>query len=181
MGEVVLMGHHGFSGYVLPGGGPWLIERWCPAMLHNTVRAATRGAVQHRCKCPRALVLAEKDRKAKSAGKHIGNGEYPTYIANVNVRANSEWPDLSAGACNNAEGKLLVDAYMAASSDKEKGTAKALKSLCRRCPVVAECAAMVLKFELPGGAWDGIYAGMTAADRRAIWTRKQEKRADTRG
>jgi hypothetical protein len=97
-------------------------------------------------------------------------------MANVKAHSSGDWPDLSGGACGGPKGQALVDAYMSASAEKPKGTAKALKDLCSRCPIAARCAAMVLALEEPGGAWDGVYAGLTAADRRHIWERKQKEK-----
>lgn len=161
------MGRRKFGSDPLPGNGPWRILAECPAMLHNTVRAATRGAREHRCICPRALALAEIDRDDRLSRKN-SSGRKLTPAASYlnNVAEAASWPDLKGGLCQTAGGRRIVDAY--ASEVKVTGAAMAHRRMCSTCPVQRKCGIGVLKAEQPPGAWGGMYAGMSAADRKKV-------------
>ena len=56
----------------------------------------------------------------------------------------------------------------------ERGSARenrqnAAKSLCKRCPVISECAAHALAVREPYGVW----GGMTEEEREAIYSRRR--------
>lgn len=56
----------------------------------------------------------------------------------------------------------------------ERGSARenrqsAAKALCRRCPVITECAAHALAVREPYGVW----GGMTEEDREAVYSRRR--------
>lgn len=155
------------SNHTLPGGGPWRILADCPAMLHNTGRAATQGAPQHRCVCPRALKMAERQRDQKNVSRARIKQLAPppaqfstesAYLRNVRRPANA--PSLD-GACHSEHGREIADRLLSGRS----GAVSEHKRMCGGCPELMRCRTWALNEELPAGAWPGMYGGMTTSER----------------
>lgn len=166
------------------GRGPWRILAECPAKLHNTVRAvrgASTGGV--RCICPRGIDLWQADlkreRERKQALKHgispkphtrkvntLKSGVLPSYLTNIgqNVRP-PEMPTGERIPCRWPSNRAVVDRAIAAT----RGPAvRAAQALCEQCPIASkqECLRWITDAEEPAGSWGGVYAGLTAADRK---------------
>lgn len=155
--------------YVLPGGGPWRILAHCPALLHNTQRAALSGPIVHRCVCPRGLEMKERynaqknasrARQRKEENREKGNTA-SIYLRDVRRPANA--PSIR-GACHSTKGMKLADQVM-------RGSAAAREEhqiMCAACPALVACRKWVLEEELIPGNWGGVYGGLTVTDRKRI-------------
>lgn len=169
------------------GGGPWAIAAECTSAVHNSL-AAGRGKIyvvngvnkreKKRCVCPRSLILIARDNElrrkrsqAKAAAKPAKRAARPT----VNVAAGT-WvpdgthvPDLSAGLCRTPEGLRYFDLVISGNGNAHRRGVIQAKALCSRCPVREVCEKYVREGEADKpGIWRGVWAGRTAAERRAV-------------
>jgi len=157
------------TSHVLPGGGPWRILPDCPALLHNTMRAATQGAAEHRCVCPRGLVMKGRYVQQKNASRARRNQEKPrgpqasTIMYLNNVRRPANTPSLT-GPCKTPEGLELADRVLSGRS----GSVELHRLMCQLCPTLQRCRTWVLEEEVPAGSWGGMYGGLTVTDRRRM-------------
>lgn len=154
----------------LPGGGPWRILASCPGLLHNTQNAAVKGMAELQCVCPRALVLRESYLEARRVAIDPGLGRNApgtsVYIASVKpgIRA----PALEGGACFSPLGQDIADRI------GRQGGVALHREMCEGCPVKAQCLDWALTAEQPGGAWGGMYGGLTSGERKQAWKRRRE-------
>lgn len=156
--------------HVLPGGGPWMILEHCPCAFHNVLRAAARGPKKTRCVCPRGLAMKQREieRRGELARlEQAGNGGVrASYSAN---RANVVSPPRgSGGLCETAEGMVIADRHL----ERGAGT-KEHREMCEACPRKIKCGEYALAEELPGGAWRGMYGGMTWQERQKLGRAKE--------
>lgn len=189
----------------LPGGGPWHILAECPALLHNSVRSVTKGALQHRCVCPRGLALLELEKRRRSehrliyrevddaaAEEQLKRRRLKRMGITPEKKTGPRWePDkavMRAQYFANTMGALIPSMPAAACkttfgiklSDRaysgEAGSEGEMKLLCGRCPERIACATWVLADERLPGEWGGVYGGMSVGDRRKIAAAKSVHR-----
>lgn len=161
----------------------WPVLPECPGLLHNSLNAATKGPVRTRCVCPRGLELKESDSRRRTVEKRELRAELasdeplktPGY--EKNYRQNVPRPDLRGGRCNTAGGRELVDAYNGPPTERPAGVLAAHRTMCKLCPVVAECRTWALEGESIPGSWGGIYGGLIAAERRDLKRRRGNRAA----
>lgn len=175
-----------YAGLPWSGGGPWRINPDCPSPIHNSL-AAGRGRIYassgklkqsgRHCICLRARMLIEQDnisrrrrQRDKAATKPAQRRARPT----VNVAVGT-WvpdgvhvPDLSAGACRSLLGMRAFDLVISGNGGAHRQAVATAKGLCRNCPVREACEGYVRDGEAENpGIWRGVWAGKTAAERRA--------------
>ncbi len=171
------------------GCGPWLVLPDCPAVRHNSAKAARRADPRVRCICPQgqALRRAEQDRRAQNqrdyrlrkiaAIRAAGTEQVQQravrtalYLANV---LTDNTPDLRGAVCAGELGRSIGNKMYG----KERGGSNGvweMKRLCSVCPVVKKCGDWALSGERMPGDWGGVYGGMSAADR----VKEKQRRAD---
>jgi Transcription factor WhiB len=145
--------------------------------IHNTQRGATEAAASLRCICPRGLFLAEQRRQYKAEyQQQVAAGaaralkqerSNASYLGNY--RPGVPAPDLSKGLCGTPLGQLIGQEYGARTPRKHR-------EMCAGCPVQIECLEWALAAEQPAGAWEGMYGGHTASERRKIVKQRSERR-----
>lgn len=181
------------------GYGPWRVSGDCPAPRHNTLIAA-RGRVngntervvpEMKCVCPRARALmaayyvteaarkrgdlprpvaaakkaiaAAKPRSQRTSRRNAGTAgstDRSDYV--INTRGQISPESLTKGSCViDPQARMVMD----------RGKVEAKRAVCVACPVRAACLGWALGNELPApGAWDGMYGGLTQAERRKYGT-----------
>lgn len=158
------------------GGGPWRVVPWCGASKHNTLRAGQRAVP--RCVCPRAVELVrmqllerrmqwhgklpvvKQERKREVDAVKRGSSYMRNAVQNVAV------PELRWARCRTPEGLELLDRMAETSGSAHRVCTRRVQAMCFSCVEQQDCAIWALKAESPPGSWDGVYGGMTAAQRR---------------
>lgn len=163
--------------------GLWPILDECPAPRHNSMRAATgrskaRGEGQEGepfhppCICPRALELKRVESDRKNAMKRYRRDAHiSSYAYRENVKTDVVTDSFPTnGACQSAEGRAAMDAYFDQPGDRRSLILR-IKAMCDRCPAatLAACETWVRAKEKTPGAWPGVYAGRTPAERAREW------------
>jgi hypothetical protein len=165
--------------------GPWRIAEECEAEQHNTLTAAQGGrrkAGDHKCICPRALLLladfrsnrARTERAARAA--ILADGGIPEGRERVDKNAlpsvRIPEPNWSRGACTGIdrdtarEKGFNLEVSKRGISDREEA-----KSLCQDCPLsmFRECGEWIKKQECDKpGILGGVYAGMDRWNRQGV-------------
>lgn len=165
----------GGSNYVLPGGGPWLVRRDCPAVYHNTLRATrSQESDPESCICPRAQYLLKLSqqrtaelRRQKARLKEISRSGLTSLMHALKTA-----PDLSAGACQTPAGRAAHDRVWRDEDTRTGGHPKdiaAAKQVCATCPVAELCLAWALASQ--DAPELGLYGGKTPAERAEMMTR----------
>lgn len=84
-----------------------------------------------------------------------------SYYKNIKAAA---IPDLSRGLCRTT--KKGMEAHDHALDSVTDTAVSRAKTICEYCPVAVACLADVTRREFPAGGWDGVYGGLSAAERR---------------
>lgn len=99
------------------------------------------------------------------------------------MTAIADWRDLAA--CQNVVSSHEDDIFFPESASKPEREAARHRALtlCRQCPVVAQCGAAVEDLETKVGIWGGVFYGLntkrrTAVERRRTPAETLRKRAD---
>ncbi len=166
----------------LPGGGPWRIADECPALIHNTQRAACSGPAKTRCVCPHGLDLRHRRNSGIAAWKQAHkqpqpkirststqggrHGKESAYLTNVRRPANA--PSM-VGNCRTERGRKLADRLLGAA----RGAVEEHRTMCTLCPALAACRRWVLEEEQPAGSWGGMYGALTVAERKRIASKRE--------
>ena len=164
----------------LPGGGLWRILDECPALGHNTLQMAERGArndrLRRKCICPRAralydaYIISKKAYRAQwyrtNAEKHkagmAAHRENTVGIRRMNIGVPA--PNMDGATCRTATGILAVDTSI---ENPSRASFEAVRKLCDECPIKLACRAWVLDAELKPGSWGTVYGGLTPGERIA--------------
>lgn len=151
-----------------PSGGPWRILEDCPAVAHNTSRAAESGrSGGAKCVCPRAVALREERlRRWRASGTSKDNPVVKLSAVNP-VPVGKRIPDLSAGACQRPWNVRIANGGFSVQPTKHgRDLRAAAKSLCATCPVLKQCREYVTGQERPAGAWGGVWGGLDPWNRK---------------
>lgn len=171
----------------------WTILPECPAGVHNTMTAATRGDRKvpgsPRCVCPRAIELRDaalRHRQEYERGVSAARKAHPnvTYASGrpllEQIPGGERWlnqprqrvqaPDFDRNVpCATDRGRELLTVACSSRAANSASYRAAFVRLCReQCPAYAQCLAWILNSEEPAGSWGMVYAGLTVNDRKRI-------------
>lgn len=168
----------------LPGGGPWLILKWCPNQeAHNTLRAARGisrrpGAKGIKCVCPRGRVLSQLENASrrvvwderKALLKEQTGHPFPV-AHNVKRVTQASTPPYFTGKepCQTPAGALAHEAVIGAPTSRK--IVELAKKFCNEgagCPLKEKCAQWALEGEVYPGSWGAVYGGLSKTDRITI-------------
>lgn len=146
--------------------GPWRISPLCIARGHNTLMWARGGRTcsEAKCTCPHALyVLAEFKASRRGQNKHVAVEQVVTSSPSA---PRAPEPDWTQAVCRRYP-KTADGGFDERMNFKGQEKREAAKKLCKQCPLLAGCAAWIVRKEgEERGSWGGVYAGMDQWNRQ---------------
>lgn len=165
-------------GNALPGGGPWKIDDDCRGLTHNSLNSyrRRRGPARTQCTCPRTIALVDENNyerrmtiaARKKTASRASTDETGTILAKARLSQLERVhpPDLTAGLCQSAGGRSILDAALVQGKGwGERRTAA--KVMCFSCSVRPACLRYIVAAEGDKpGSWSGYYAGFNPGERK---------------
>lgn len=109
----------------------------------------------------------------------IRNTIIPAYLSNVHPGQGLPPAELIDGACRTPKGLAIMDRYTDNPTGKGSTGSRAREDariLCGGCLVFTICHKWIMDAENPPGAWHGMYAAMTQAERKNKGLRREAER-----
>ncbi len=152
------------------GGGPWMVLELCPALWHNTQSASvgrSRNGRQKQCICPRGLWWRQREKEQRAASDTERRHGASRDALNEVIAAAQTYTgrrSTDAALCNSIMGRKLADNL----ATNEEGATVGHRRMCFSCPARIECALDAIRGEGDSELtrWDGMYGGMTFAERK---------------
>lgn len=158
----------------LPGGGPWLISKFCEAKRHNTVSAATGKSYPKsdpKCICPHAVDLLAAWRADAPARRQMNNTLRLSERRPEPIASMKGYPDFTGAVCATPRGQIAALGGMSVDpSVRGMNRRDRARALCDTgpCPVRDACRAWVLAQEKPAGSWGGVWGGLDPWNRAGM-------------
>ncbi len=91
----------------------------------------------------------------------------PASLYMTNTKGGRQPSALERGYCRTPEGMTLVDDIWEAKASKATKEQRFKDQMCANCPLTAAraCLSWAMENESPAGAWEGVYGGLSPAER----------------